>query len=1017
MINCWDNGLYARGFIIAKNGIDITSSPSEWKRAFIGDGFQICYDPRNQIGFFRNANVWVFMCGSYCMDVERGIMDIDEIVSQLAIKLISSEKDFFRYLAVLNGRFVVLYSNGHEIKILGDATASRSVYYSTQQVVVASHYNLIQNIVKQSMSKAYEMYVKINEERVKNSRPKVWVLPGDYTPYDNIKILLPNHYVELNNLTKAERFFPMADMQEVNVDSVCGHIATTISYEAEVLSQHYNILQSLTSGIDSRISLAATKNIKNDINFFCYKNKRASNDYSTLDRMRNFDFAKRVCEKEQLKFIGVTISDDKLPEFAYEILKQNHYHQSIPQLLINYSGLFQPQDIHLRSNLIEICRDAHTDIHAITRQQDAGKIFAKLMGYKECDVGFSFIAALYQEYYDNDYAGKIYNYSATHLFYWEHKCGQWVGGAILTENDITNDTFQLFNCRNVLDLSLCLPLYYKNRNIVYDKVIGILWPELLNYGLPNKEEPLYNLIDPNRLSQAPILGNILCIQGNLGSPEKTIDAVFEMRLYGVSFGFGGNAIHRNDFCGIVRHFDVVKDTSYQFSFTIKSFWQQAADDGAVYEIIIDNQCVYSLPTKSYYDVNQVDCCFKASTNKTIEVIVRLRAPKDYFGISYNGIIDVLCVNLKRDFANEYDYVPMITDSFYQKKANMPIARFEAGELLYGNKNCESNIRLLEVPFKNQKSVGNIAKKRDEIFGYEKELLNQPTSTLDIDNLKGIKNGKYKFVYKGIHFDCLLTIKQNAPLYVILNGSKTNPPPIFKRWSWYNTFNGTTLNISDSSYAENEALYLGWYFGTKELNYRQLVAEIVLKFANYFEVDKNDIYFYGSSGGGAAAIHCAGLIEGSTAMVINPQIFLNQYHYAKMFKSITGIDLAVADKWHREDLSYFILNSPKSRFLIVSNMESPDDAVQILSLSKRMGEDFFYGINRFGNIGIWLYDVYTKNTPLHNAQEDQTLYYAIDNLAKTLKTSKDWDDLKETYWVISELWRQKAMLLDKMKDSN
>ena len=98
------------------------------------------------------------------------------------------------------------------------------------------------------------------------------------------------------------------------------------------------------------------------------------------------------------------------------------------------------------------------------------------------------------------------------------------------------------------------------------------------------------------------------------------------------------------------------------------------------------------------------------------------------------------------------------------------------------------------------------------------------------------------------------------------------------------------------------------------------------------------------------------------------------------------------------------------------MESPDDAVQILSLSKRMGQNLLYGINRFGNVGIWLYDVYTKNTPLHNAQEDQTLYFAIDHLAKTLKTGKDWDDMKDTYWVISELWRQKAMLLDKMKDS-
>lgn len=1015
MTSFWNNGLYSRGFLITKKGANVSSIPLGWEKASICDDFQIYYDTRNKISFYKHLDSWVFMCGSYCMDALLGIMDMEEIVSQLTIKLCLSEKAFYNHLAQLNGRFVVLYGKGNEIKFLNDATASRSVFYSTQQFIIASHYNLIQSIVKQPFSKVYELYIKINEQRVKNGQPRIWVLPGDYTPYEKIKILLPNHYVSIENLKVPIRFYPLAAIQETNLEYVCDNIAKTISDEAKFLTKHYHVFQSLTRGVDSRITLSATKDVKEKINYFCYKNKTKANDYSNLDRAKNFDFAKHLCEKEKLNFTGIIISDDALDKELYEILKQNHYHQSCPQLLINYSRIFTEGDIHLRSNLIEICRDAHTDIQLISQTKEAGKIFAKLMGYREKDDGFDQIANIFQEYYINDYVGQIFDYSATHLFYWEHKCGQWVGSAVIGENDITNDTFQLFNCRKILDLSLSLPLYYKNRNIIYDKIIEKLWPELADYGIPNKDERLYSLIDKNKLSRIPILGNVRYVQGNLNDTERIVSAIFEPQLYGISFGFGSNKIAQNDFCGIVCDFAVVKDNSYQFSFTIKTFWQQAAGEGAIYEIIVDNRCVYSLSTKSYYDINQIDYCFKANEDKKIEVIVRLRAPKDYVGIYYNGTIDVLCMNLKRDFGNEYEHIPIIIDSFYQKKAKLPITRMQNRAVPTNEINNKSNICLLKTEFENEKSIGIISKQRDKIFNYDRTRLTQEASVLDIENLEGVKSGKYKFIYKGIHFDCFITIKQKAPLYVILNGSKTNPPPIFKRWSWYNTFNGTTINISDPSYIENEKLYLGWYYGTSNINYRQLVAEIVLKFAHQLKIKNDDIYFYGSSGGGAAAIHCAGLIEGSTAMVINPQIFLNLYHYAKTFKSITGIDLSMADKWHREDLSYYLLNSPKSNFLIVSNIDSPDDALQIQNLSKRMGMEFSYGINRIDNVGVWLYDVYTQNTPLHNAQEDQTLYFAIDYLAKTLKNKKDWAEIEEIYFVISELWRAKSMLLDKMKN--
>ena len=195
----------------------------------------------------------------------------------------------------------------------------------------------------------------------------------------------------------------------------------------------------------------------------------------------------------------------------------------------------------------------------------------------------------------------------------------------------------------------------------------------------------------------------------------------------------------------------------------------------------------------------------------------------------------------------------------------------------------------------------------------------------------------------------------------------------------------------------------------------MIADIVLKIANFLKVENNDVYFYGSSGGGTAAIHCAGLIQNSTAMAINPQIFLELYHYAPTFRQLTGIDLAKEDPWHRQDVSYFLLNSPKSNFILIENLQSEDDTVQFYALEKKLGASFKYGITRLNNLGIWLYDANTQNSPTHNAQEDQTLYFAIDYLAKSMKTCTDWEHLEELYLIISELWRTQWQLRDSIAE--
>ena len=75
------------------------------------------------------------------------------------------------------------------------------------------------------------------------------------------------------------------------------------------LNERYSLALSITMGNDSRVSLSACKDIKNDLTLFTYfnndlqyKKKKKIPEYE-LDRYHNWCFANKICQKEQINFI------------------------------------------------------------------------------------------------------------------------------------------------------------------------------------------------------------------------------------------------------------------------------------------------------------------------------------------------------------------------------------------------------------------------------------------------------------------------------------------------------------------------------------------------------------------------------------------------------------------------------------------------------------------------------------------------------------------------------------------
>lgn len=141
-------------------------------------------------------------------------------------------------------------------------------------------------------------------------------------------------------------------------------------------------------------------------------------------------------------------------------------------------------------------------------------------------------------------------------------------------------------------------------------------------------------------------------------------------------------------------------------------------------------------------------------------------------------------------------------------------------------------------------------------------------------------GLYYKVIDGFKFDLLWQPhKKTNRLFVLFSGDamrSKNNPPVFQRWSWAKFFPGNCLYISDPSLYLDDRLGLAWYAGTDTFDPMPEVIKIVRSIANHLDIPNEEIYSYGSSGGGFAALRMAAMMEGVGAIAVNPQTVVTNY---------------------------------------------------------------------------------------------------------------------------------------------
>lgn len=256
------------------------------------------------------------------------------------------------------------------------------------------------------------------------------------------------------------------------------------------------------------------------------------------------------------------------------------------------------------------------------------------------------------------------------------------------------------------------------------------------------------------------------------------------------------------------------------------------------------------------------------------------------------------------------------------------------------------------------------------------------------------------------------------LYVMFNGSRTRNGgkalaslPSFSRWSWFTDTDASFISLEDPMFYKFPECTLGWYYGTKNEDYRKYCAQCISKTAELLEIENSDIVLYGSSGGGTAAIGVSRYLPGCSVVAINPQLFLEKYPYSEELEKITCMKLgSEPDAFVRNDNWRIIRENTDAVYFLIENVRSDGDYVtQFRAFCEKAEINPGFGIEKNGNIVSWLYDA--QGAPsTHSAVENSSIFKMIDLLIGYIREKQDINELKNLYDVINEFWYERSSLM-------
>jgi hypothetical protein len=295
--------------------------------------------------------------------------------------------------------------------------------------------------------------------------------PADSSPYRDIKHLLPNHFLDLHT-GQCKRYWPHAPLPNLSLDEGISRTSATLRGLMKSASNRFDLSLSLTAGLDSRVVLAASKEIKDTASYMTVRQIRMPDDYADIT-VPSALLSKLGFKHDVVK--SSLVIDDKFIEVFKKTVPIPHYvYAPDAHAILKY---YAQKKVAVTGGTSEVSRSSFRGL------------LGKPAGEQVTLQDFARLQEMGNDTYTRDHyqtwisrLGNTYNLDILNLFEWELDDGNWLAMCQLEFDIAWKDIFTPFNCKGLIRtmLSLKQDLMMPPKYEFYYALISDLWPEVLN---------------------------------------------------------------------------------------------------------------------------------------------------------------------------------------------------------------------------------------------------------------------------------------------------------------------------------------------------------------------------------------------------------------------------------------------------------------------------------------------------------------------------------------------------------
>ena len=416
-----ENGVFS--YVITEDRVEIPELPvtKEFGK------YTIAMDGNTPFSYACHGAIACAIFG-LAIDVVSG--NCDGLADEIA-KTCRHIQDVVAYENNLGGKYILLFRNEEQYYFQGDATCSIPMFYHTEGTFVcASNCQYIANVTECLTDPAFN--------RIRQGGDISQAMPYDVTPYREIKQLIPNHYLDVNQQS-AVRFINAAKKQKtISVKKATEIVSPMIEKLLAFYLRQYKIYCPITAGRDSRVVLAFL--MKSKVPFSCYTIKHPEHREGAQDVTVPIELCGKVGVEHQL--IEDAVVSDALKNEMDGLLGIKNY--SLRTLRI-------AQTIHESFGDGAIINgDIIGQVGKCSLHRDIPSIFAT-PSYFRCKLhNYSKGAKEQLRRWIREIKASGEQVNLFDLFSIENRMGRWAGQENLIYNTLGQGYLNIFNCRNII---------------------------------------------------------------------------------------------------------------------------------------------------------------------------------------------------------------------------------------------------------------------------------------------------------------------------------------------------------------------------------------------------------------------------------------------------------------------------------------------------------------------------------------------------------------------------------------